>query len=68
MDENDQRGTVAVVIFLFGLVVGASCGYGGGTHKAAEKEQSKAIEAGAGHWIINEKTGERVFVYGTGGK
>lgn len=64
MKEDDKPG-FAGFMFLLSIVAtlcfssfyfGWRCGQG--------YERNKALDAGAGRWEINEKTGERSFKYG----
>lgn len=70
MDEFKSAGLI-IVITILGLsfvlsanFAGYKSGHAQGVLDATEAEQRKAVEAGAGRWVIDANTGEREFVYG----
>lgn len=47
-----------------GMQRGDSVGYSRGVSEATKKHQDKMYEYNFGRWQMNEKTGEKEFVYG----
>jgi hypothetical protein len=67
---NDEIKDVWKAIIVWtagGIVVGIVAGIGVGTVAGSRLEQKAAIEANAGRWVIDSKTGAKTFVYGCKG-
>ena len=61
MDYNDKAFCViiATIVFVFGIIIG----FKAGENRATATIRNKAIEANAAKWTIDEKTGEKEFVF-----
>ena len=55
---------IRFVLFILMFVVGCFVGNEGEYHRGQQVVRQQAIDAGAAHWQINSKTGEREFVFG----
>jgi hypothetical protein len=59
---------VGVVLFACSMTAAEWSGRHKGQAEATAAERQKAIEAGAGRWVIDPTTGERSFIYGVESK
>ena len=67
MSDRDEAGCVMAGLFFAGIMLGIVVEWamaGSTAQIRLEQERAKAIEAKVGRWVIDERTGNKQFVYG----